>query len=106
MGRAGKQFPYRACCHERADLPAWTGSTDADEVIAHVLEERKRELFVEGGHRLNEMLRWRGTEFEIPFLGEPGSIHPDGVDQNGAEYGPTTCFLLPDVEQDGNPNIS
>ena len=75
-------------------------------MIELVLEERRRELFVEGGHRLNDMLRFRGTQYEIPFLGEPGSIHPDGFDQSGAEYGVTTCFYLPRVERDQNPNIS
>ena len=48
-----------------ADIP-----TQAD-VIRHVIEERRREFFVEGGHRLRDHLRWRGTEFDIPFLGEP-----------------------------------
>ncbi|MEE8476910.1 MAG: hypothetical protein V3S19_00990 [Gemmatimonadales bacterium] len=47
------------------------------------------------------MLRFRGTQFEIPFLGEPGSIHPDGFDQNGGNYGTTTCFPLPAVETGG-----
>jgi len=59
----------------------------------------------EGGHRLNDMLRYRGTPFNIPFKGEPGSVHPNGVDQTGDVYGETTCFPLPTVEQDGNPNV-
>ncbi len=93
--------------HALAGLPLWdqAGTATQDEVIAHVIDERARELFVEGGHRLNDMLRWQGTQFEIPFLGEPGSIHPNGVDQTGAEYGSVTCFPLPLVEEQGNPNI-
>lgn len=75
------------------------------EVLDLILEERRRDLFLEGGHRLNDMLRFRGTPHEIPFLGEPGSIHPDGVDQAGLEYGDATCYPLPDVERGGNPNI-
>ncbi len=76
-----------------------------DDVIRLVLEERNRELYAEGGARLNDMLRYRGTKFNIPFRGEPGSIHPNGVDQIGQTYGPTTCFPLPTVERNGNPNI-
>ena len=91
--------------HTAAGLPTWAGSTDQDEVFRHVLDERRRELFVEGGHRLNDMVRFRGTPYEIPFLGEPGSDHPNGVDQTGAEYGDVTCFELPLVEQLNNPNI-
>jgi hypothetical protein len=86
-------------------LPEVTYDPDQDEAIELLLEERRRELFLEGGHRLNDMLRFRGTPYEIPFLGEPGSIHPDGVDQSGFEYGTATCLPLPDVERSGNPNI-
>jgi hypothetical protein len=70
-----------------------------------IIEERRRELFVEGGHRMNDMLRFEGTPREIPWLGEPGSIHPDGVDSVGGAYGDVTCFPLPTVERIGNPNI-
>ena len=70
-------------------------------VKSNFSEERRRQLFVLGGHRLHDMLR-----FDIPFLGEPGSIHPNGLDQTGAEYGNLTCFQLPEVEVKGNENIS
>jgi hypothetical protein len=88
-------------------LPPWTAGAAATqaEVIRHILDERARELFAEGGHRLNDMLRYRGTLFNIPFKGEPGSVHPDGVDQTRDVYGNTTCFPLPTVEREGNPNI-
>jgi starch-binding outer membrane protein, SusD/RagB family len=76
-----------------ADIP-----TQAD-VIRHVIEERRRELFVEGGHRQRDHLRWRGTPYEIPYLGEPGSDHPDGLDQYGQPYGTTTCFPVAQNEQ-------
>lgn len=87
-------------------LPRVQFDPDPAEALDLILEERRRELFLEGGHRLNDMLRFRGTPHEIPFLGEPGSIHPDGADQTGLEYGDATCFPLPDVERSGNPNIS
>ncbi len=34
-----------------------------------------------------------------------GSVHPNGVDQTGDVYGTTTCFPLPTVEREGNPNV-
>lgn len=87
--------------HTAAGLPTWTlGATATQaEVISHILGERARELFAEGGHRLNDMLRYRSTSFNIPFKGEPGSIHPNGVDQTGDVYGTTTCFPLPVSER-------
>ncbi len=93
--------------HTAASLPAWTGGLTATqaEVISHILDERARELFAEGGHRYNDMLRYRGTPFNIPFKGEPGSVHPNGVDQTGDVYGTTTCFPLPAAERAGNPNV-
>lgn len=86
---------------EDAGLPLVTAEVGADAIMDLVKEERRRQLFVVGGHRLHDMLR-----FDIPFLGEPGSIHPNGVDQTGAEYGDLTCFQLPEVEIKGNENIS
>lgn len=85
---------------EAAGLPTVTASVGAGEIMDLVKEERRRQLFVLGGHRLHDMLR-----FNIPFLGDPGSIHPDGLDQTGAEYGNLTCFQLPEVERKGNENI-
>ncbi len=84
-----------------AGLPAVAASVGAGQIMDLVKEERRRQLFVSGGHRLHDMLR-----FNIPFLGDPGSIHPDGLDQTGAEYGNLTCFQLPEVERKGNENIS
>ncbi len=85
---------------EAAMLPPVTASVGAGEIMDLVKEERRRQLFVLGGHRLHDMLR-----FNIPFLGDPGSIHPNGLDQTGAEYGNLTCFQLPEVERKGNENI-
>jgi len=83
--------------HERAEIPPVTEAdipTQAD-VIRHVIEERRRVLFAEGGARLRDHLHWRGTEFEIPFLGEPGSDAPDGRTVGGELYGDCTCFPIP-----------
>lgn len=93
--------------HAEARIPGYdaAGAQAQRQVIAQVIEERRRELFTEGGHRLNDHLRFRGTEWNVPFKGEAGSVHPRGVDDTGLPYGSTTCFPLPTVERVGNPNI-
>ncbi len=78
--------------HARAGLPPFDPATDdvdgptGDEVLDMVLLERSRELFQEGGHRLNDMLR-----HGIPFL--------SGLDPTGQPYGETTCYPLPPIER-------
>lgn len=69
--------------------PANVGS-DA-EVMAQVVEERRRELFAEG-HRYNDILR----------LGLPWQMGPH---HKNLAYGATTCMPLPDVEYRANPNL-
>ena len=93
--------------HTAAGIPGYDAGNTAtqNEVITQVIEERRREMFAEGGHRLNDHLRFAGTPFAIPFKGEAGSIHPTGVDATGIPYGDTKCFPLPTVERIGNPNI-
>ena len=91
----------------KAGLPEWAAGETASQsdVLKAVIAERSRELFAEQAWRFNDMLQHRGTAQEIPFLGEPGSIHPNGLDQTGAEYGTVTCWELPLVETNGNVNI-
>lgn len=71
-------------------LPTYS-STDPVAIRAQVLEERRRELFLQG-ERINDMLR-----FNIPF--------DTGVTSKGVPYGDTTCLPLPDVERFSNPNF-
>jgi len=93
--------------HDRAGIPEVTAADlpTRDDVIEHLIEERLRQFFSEGGHRLRDHLRWRGTPYEVPFLGEPGSIHPNGrlLDPDTGEplreYEDGTCFPVPLVEQ-------
>lgn len=75
-------------------LPRWQPANvdDQQAILAQVIEERRRELFLEG-HRLNDKLR-----FNIPF--------PTGANHKGEPYGPVTCLPLPRVERDANPNIT
>ena len=89
--------------HAAAGLPAITeaDTPNRDALLRQVIEERRREFFSEGGHRLRDHLKWRGTAFNVPFLGEAGSDHPNGVDQNGQPYGKTTCFPVPTIEVTG-----
>lgn len=89
----------------RTELGLPTVQYTGQDLMPLILEERRRELFLEGGHRFNDMLRFRDTQYRIPFLGEPGSIHPNGVDPFGREYGSITCWPLPDVERAGNPRV-
>ncbi len=108
LAHTGDVEGARALINERRTdlgLPTFDLPASQEEMIELILAERARELFAEGGHRLNDMLRYRGTDHEIPFLGEPGSIHPDGLDTIGAAYGDATCYPLPFVERIGNPNI-
>ncbi len=94
--------------HTAAGIPGYDLANTAtqSEVVRQVIEERRRELFLEGGHRFNDHFRFRGTEWAVPYKGEPGSmVDPGGVDATGVPYGSTTCLELPDVERASNPNL-
>lgn len=93
--------------HTAAGIPPYdpANAETQQQVLTQVIEERRRELFTEGGHRFNDHLRLAGTPQAIPFKGLPGStLHPSGVDATGLPYGSTTCFPLPLVETANNPN--
>ena len=75
----------------RASLPLLTLGTDVD--IATVLEERRRELFLEGA-RYNDMLRYPAL---LPF--------PTGLDHKGQIFGDVTCLPMPLVETNNNLNL-
>jgi starch-binding outer membrane protein, SusD/RagB family len=78
---------------EHWDLPTFAGGTDA-EVREQVIEERSRELYLEG-HHLNDLRR-----FDLPQLPAPGSAY-----RQGGQYGSVRCFELPAVERNTNPNV-
>jgi len=76
-------------------IPAYdaTGQTQS-QVMAQIMEERRRELFLEG-HRLGDL-----HHFNLPVLPAAGTAYPArGV------YGTESCFPLPDVERINNPAI-
>jgi hypothetical protein len=71
-----------------------TGQTQA-QVRAQVIEERRRELFLEG-HRLGDIRR-----YGLSLNPAPNTSYTTG----GGVYGTLDCFPLPDVERINNPNI-
>jgi hypothetical protein len=81
----------------RPTLPTYsaTGQTAAD-VRAQIIEERRRELFLEG-HRLGDIRR-----FGLTLIPATGTPFPGG----GGTYGNQSCFPLPDVERINNPTIA
>jgi hypothetical protein len=92
--------------HTAAGLPAYDGTGQtAAQVKAQVIEERRRELFMEG-QRLGDMNRYK-----LPRLPADGAAFPNGgtyasaacpgADAQGYPFG----FPLPDVERLNNPNI-
>jgi len=77
-------------------IPDYTGPTDAASIRNLIIEERRRELFVEG-FRMHDIHR-----FQLPLVPAPGTEYP----VKGGAYGNTTCLPLPDVERFNNPTIS
>ncbi len=73
-------------------LPSYAGGTAAENA-AQVVEERARELFLEG-HHLSDIRR-----FGLPFTPAAGETY-----RQGGAYGTNSCFPLPDVERENNPN--
>ncbi len=84
--------------HTKANIPPYAGGTQA-EVQAQIIEERRREFFLEG-QRLGDLIRYNLTA--TPVKGTPF--------KNGGTYGNDTgiqlCFPLPDIERNNNPNIN
>lgn len=67
------------------------GTESDQQILDIVLEERRRQLWLEG-HRLNDMLR-----HDIEF--------PQGSNHKGQLYQGITCMPLPEQERRANPNI-
>lgn len=78
----------------RAGLPAYSGARDAASVLALLVEERRRELFLEG-HHLYDAIR-----FGIALQPAAGTTF-----SKGGVYGDTKCLPLPNVERLNNPNL-
>ena len=81
----------------RTGVPAYDGAGQtAAQIKAQIIEERRRELFLEG-HRLGDLRR-----YNITFTPLAGTAYAAG----GGLYGTQTCFPLPDVERVNNPTIA
>ncbi len=83
--------------HGAQGLPDWVPNdvNDATEILDHIIQERSRELYLEG-FRMGDAFRY-GLEAEV---------FPTGVNHKDQTYFPQTCLPLPDVEINNNPNIS
>lgn len=79
--------------HEAAGIAPYAGGTAA-EVKAQVLEERRRELYLEG-QRIGDVIR-----NNVALQPAAGAPFP-----KGGLYGTQVCLPLPDVERNNNPNI-
>lgn len=80
----------------RTGVPAYdaTGQTAA-QVQAQIVEDRRRELFLEG-HRLGDLRR-----YNLPIMPAAGTAY--GI--SSGNFGTQSCFPLPDVERINNPNL-
>lgn len=98
--------------HGARGLPQWTpiDVNDDAEVLSHVIDERRRELYLESQHyfdkrRFHEVATARGVtpaqlSPHLPYTPAPGAPFP-----HGGFYGDQRCLPLPDVERLNNPNI-
>lgn len=81
--------------HTRVGLPPTFASSDANEVMAQLVQERQRQLFLQS-HHFGDI-----KQFNIPLTPEPGVPFKDG----GGVYRDQVCFPIPDIETTNNPNI-
>lgn len=99
--------------HAAAGLPAWTPANASDdvEVLGHVYEERRRELFLES-HHFSDKLRFAEKAQALGVT--PAELNPNlpvdpaaGAEfpQKGGDYGVLQCLPLPEVEELNNPNL-
>ncbi|HEU0054435.1 MAG TPA: RagB/SusD family nutrient uptake outer membrane protein, partial [Longimicrobium sp.] len=78
----------------RGNQPAMDPASTQPQVLAEVVEQRRRELFLES-HHLGDAIR-----FGITLTPASGTAYP-----GGGTYGTSKCMPLPDVERINNPNI-
>ncbi|HEX6534782.1 MAG TPA: RagB/SusD family nutrient uptake outer membrane protein [Gemmatimonadaceae bacterium] len=99
-GDTGGAIAIIDALHTKAGIPTYTasgGPTDQSSVLNQIVEERSRELWLEG-QRLYDVIR-----FDLTLDPPEGSTY-----RNGGVYGPSgsaLCLKLPDVERQNNPNL-
>jgi starch-binding outer membrane protein, SusD/RagB family len=79
------------------DLPQFS-SNDEAEIKRQIVEERRRELWMQGT-RMGDMLRYTDDE-----LGE--FTWETGLNQKNEPYSSLTCIPIQDAERNANPNVS
>ncbi len=79
---------------EAANQPDYSGGLTAPAVMADIVEQRRREFFLEG-HRLGDIRR-----LNLPLSPATGAPYV-----SGGNYGDQSCFPLPNVERINNPNL-
>jgi hypothetical protein len=79
-------------------LPPYTGPTDDAAVLAEFEDQRGIEFFLEG-KRLGDLRRNGAAVRHVPV---PGSTY---WKPGFAPVGSQTCYPLPQVERDNNPNL-
>lgn len=80
--------------HRNVGLSDQYSASSAEDAMEHLIQERRRELFLDG-HHLQDIIR-----LNLPLIPPPGSTY-----EGGGTYGDMTCMPLPEVEIANNPNI-
>ena len=93
QGNLARAQQILATFRARGNQPSATFAT-REAALAEVIEQRRRELFLEG-HHLGDLIR-----FNLPFNPPVGAPFP-----GGGVYGSQRCMPLPAVERRNNPNI-
>lgn len=81
--------------HAAVGLPPFT-SSDAEEIRQQLMYERSAALFLDS-HHLGDV-----RQYELALTPAPGAPFPEKA---GGVYGSQTCFPLPEVEYQNNPNV-
>lgn len=79
----------------RGNQGVYVGGVDATSLTAELIEQRRRELFLEGQH-LYDLIRFNITPTPLA-----GAVYP-----GGGTYGSGKCLPLPDVERLNNPGLT
>jgi hypothetical protein len=74
--------------------PPYVGATDAASLKAEVVDQRRRELWLDS-HHLGDVIR-----YGITLTPPAGTAY-----RNGGTYGNNVCLPIPDVERLNNPNL-
>jgi hypothetical protein len=91
--------------HSRAGIPPTFASTDNNVILGQVIEERRRELFLES-HQLNDKIRFNAVAQSLgltpaalnpnlPWTPATGQLYKNTL----VPYGTNTCFPFPTMER-------